>query len=207
MHGSSIPLSLLFVNHPALLGRTDVCRLGGSEKGLHHKAYGFSMDFLFVGLFMLLAPAGAAGPMQVTGAGEHAYIPVTTFDPARDAARDIRDAVAEARRSGRRVLLDVGGDWCIWCRRLDTLYAQHPDLRKFLDENFVVVKVNWSRENKNERVLSAYPRIPGYPHYFVLDAGGKLLHSQDTGLLESGNHHDPAKVLAFLKASAPRAGK
>ena len=67
----------------------------------------------------------------------------------------------------------------------------------------LVVKVNFSKENENEKVLSAYPKIEGYPHLFVLDSDGKLLHSQDTGALESGKHHDHDKVLAFLKRWAP----
>jgi hypothetical protein len=86
---------------------------------------------------------------------------------------------------------------------LDTLFAKNPDLDQFLHKNFVVVKVNYSKENKNENVLSRYPKIPGYPHFFVLNSDGKLLCSQDTGELESGKGHDPEKVLTFLKKWAP----
>jgi thioredoxin-related protein len=125
------------------------------------------------------------------------------FDPKRDAAKDIAGAVAEAKQTGKRVLLDVGGEWCIWCHRLDTLFAKDPDLDQFLHRNFVVVKVNYSKENRNENVLSRYPKIPGYPHFFVLDKDGKLLCSQDTGELESGKGHDPEKVLGFLRRWAP----
>lgn len=125
------------------------------------------------------------------------------FDPQRDAAKDIRDAMAEAGQTGKRVLLDVGGEWCIWCHRLDSLFATHPALNRFLHKNFVVVKVNFSKENKNEKVLSRYPKIPGYPHFFVLDEKGTLLCSQDTGELESGKGHSPEKVLAFLRKWAP----
>ncbi len=125
------------------------------------------------------------------------------FDPKRDAAKDIHDAVMKAKLTGKRVLLDVGGEWCIWCHRLDTLFATHPDLSTFLHENFVVVKVNYSKENKNEKLLSHYPQIPGYPHIFVLANDGSLLCSQDTGELESGRGHDPGKVMAFLKKWAP----
>jgi len=132
------------------------------------------------------------------------YVPVSKFDSRRDAEEDIRNAVAEARRTGKRILLDVGGDWCVWCRRLDSLFVENKDLAESLQRGFVVVKVNWSRENKNESVLSRYPKIPGYPHLFVLESDGKLLHSQDTGQLESGNHHDRDKVLAFLKKWAPQ---
>ena len=123
---------------------------------------------------------------------------VKAFDPARDAAKDILQAVAEAKRSGRRVLLDVGGDWCIWCRRLDSLFVAHKELERFREQHYVTVKVNWSKDNKNEKVLSRYPAIPGYPHLFVLDSNGSLLKSQDTGELEKGKGHDPVKVMAFL---------
>lgn len=131
------------------------------------------------------------------------YVPATKFDPSRDPAQDIRAAVAEAKRTEKRILLDVGGEWCIWCHRLDTLFMQNKDLQEFLHNNFVLVKVNWSPENKNEKVLSAYPKIPGYPHFFVLDTNGKFLHSQGTGELEEGKHHDKGKVMGFLKAWAP----
>lgn len=125
------------------------------------------------------------------------------FDPKRDATKDIAAAVAEARQTNKRVLLDVGGEWCIWCHRLDTLFAKNPDLDLFLHEKFVVAKVNYSKENKNEEILSRYPKIPGYPHLFVLDKNGQLLCSQDTEELESGKGHDPEKVLAFLKKWVP----
>ncbi len=135
------------------------------------------------------------------------WVPIEKFDEKRDAAADIKLGVAEAKRSGRRVLLDVGGEWCIWCHRLDTLFMKHRDLADFMHKNFVVVKINYSKENKNEQVLSKYPKIPGYPHLFVLDAKGKLLHSQDTGELEEGKGHSKEKVFAFLEKWAPQAKK
>ncbi len=143
--------------------------------------------------------AGAQGTARDAGEG---YAPVEKFDPSRDAAADIRSALAEARHSGRRVLLDVGGNWCVWCRRLDTLFTTHPDLERFREAHYVVVKVNWSPENKNESVLSRYPAIRGYPHLFVLDGDGTLVRSEDTGELEKGKGHDPEKVMAFLRAWA-----
>ncbi len=125
------------------------------------------------------------------------------FDPNRDAEKDISSAIIEAQKTNRRILLDVGGEWCIWCHRLDTLFADNPALRNFRDKNYITVKVNYSPENKNEKVLSKYPKVAGYPHLFVLNKKGKLLHSQNTGDLESGKGHDKNKVMAFLKKWAP----
>ncbi len=57
-----------------------------------------------------------------------AYAPVHKFDSKRDAAADIQAAVAEAHRTGKRVIVDVGGDWCQYCHQLDQLFQEHPDL-------------------------------------------------------------------------------
>jgi hypothetical protein len=73
----------------------------------------------------------------------------------------------------------------------------------FLHEKFVVVKINLSKENENTDFLSQHLKIPGYPHFFVLDSDGKFLHSHGTGELEAGQGHDHDKVLAFLKKWAP----
>jgi thiol:disulfide interchange protein len=126
------------------------------------------------------------------------------FNPDRDAAKDIEAAVAEAARTGKRVLVDVGGDWCIWCRTMERYVDEHADLRALRDKNYVTVKVNWSPENKNEAVLSKYPKIPGYPHLFVLEKNGSLLHSQDTSQLEDGHtSYDLEKYTAFLTKWSP----
>jgi len=130
-------------------------------------------------------------------------VPIEKFDPKRDAEKDIKQAIAEASKSGKRILLDVGGEWCIWCRKLDKFFQDNKDVGDFLHKYYITVKVNYSKENDNKALLSKYPKIEGYPHIFVLEKNGKLLHSQDTGKLESGDHHDHDKVFDFLKKWAP----
>ncbi len=132
------------------------------------------------------------------------YRPVTEYDPKRDATADIKDAIAEAGRTSRNVLVEVGGKWCVWCGYLDKFFDQNSTLRDFRDANYVMVKVNWSPENKNEKVLASYPAIPGYPHIFVLDKTGKLLHSQDTSKLEEGRGYNMKSIADFLQQWAPK---
>jgi thiol:disulfide interchange protein len=140
-----------------------------------------------------------------TAAAQSPYTPVTKYDPKRDATRDIDDAVAEAKRTNRRILLEVGGEWCSWCHILDEYFDKHPDLTALRDKNFVTLKINFSEENPNKEVLSRYGPINGYPHIFVLDSDGKFLHSQGTGVLESGKSYDLEKLNNFLTQWAPRA--
>ena len=128
------------------------------------------------------------------------------FDPARNPAKDLDSAIVIATASNKRILLDVGGEWCKWCHFLDNFFETNQDVANFLHSNFVVVKVNFSKDNKNEIFLSGYPKVAGYPHFFVLESDGTFLHSQDTGALENGSKenpgHDHDKVLAFLRAWA-----
>lgn len=127
------------------------------------------------------------------------YTVVEKFDPARDPEKDLKEAVKEAQRSDRRILLDVGGDWCIWCHYLDKFFEENEDVSEFMRKNFVVVKINYSKENENKKFFSKFPEVDGYPHFFVLEKNGKLLHSQSTAELEKGRGHDREKVLNFLK--------
>lgn len=124
---------------------------------------------------------------------------VEQFDPSRDAAKDLQNAITVAEKENKRIILDVGGEWCIWCHRLDTLFVKYPGLTAFCNEHYVYVKINYSKENKNEKFLSQFPEIPGYPHWFLLDSNGKLLLSKSSGDFESGKGHDPKIVMAFLK--------
>ena len=121
------------------------------------------------------------------------------FDPARDAATDVANAVATAKAQGKRVMVDVGGEWCAWCHIMDRFIAREADVKALVDANYVWLKVNWSKANRNETLLSRWPKISGYPHLFVVDGDGKLVHSQDTSLLEAGRDYDKAKFVAFLK--------
>ncbi|GJQ63113.1 MAG: hypothetical protein SCALA702_21660 [Melioribacteraceae bacterium] len=120
------------------------------------------------------------------------------FDPSRDAEQNIADAIAEASKTGKKILLDVGGEWCIWCHKMDLFIKRHEALDKAINDKFVVVKVNYSKENKNEEVLSRYPEVTGYPHLFVLDSNGDFLHSQNTAELEKNKAYDLDKFLEFV---------
>lgn len=121
------------------------------------------------------------------------------FDARRDAQADLAAAVAMAAREGKHVLVEVGGEWCTWCHVLERFFAAQDDVRRLRDENYVWLKVNWSPQNRNEAVLSQWPKIRGYPHFFVLDEAGRLIHSQPSSELEAGKDYDRQKMTAFLR--------
>lgn len=145
---------------------------------------------------MLCAPIFAQNPAPA------GLRPSSKFDPTRDPAQDLKAAIAQAKATNRRILLDVGGEWCVWCKYFDDFFEKNGTLRQYRDEHFVVVRVNFSKENENKAFLSQYPKVPGYPHLFVLASDGSLLHSQSTRELEEGRGYNLQAVSKFLRTWA-----
>lgn len=125
------------------------------------------------------------------------------YDEDADANVDIERAVAAAGASNKHVLLMFGGNWCVWCRRLDHVFANNPAVRTELSANYELVHVDTGARNtgKNSDINDRYgdPTQHGFPVLVVLDGQGEQVTTQETGSLEDGPRHDPDKVLAFLR--------
>ncbi|MCB9858021.1 MAG: thioredoxin family protein [Phycisphaerales bacterium] len=135
------------------------------------------------------------------------------YDRHADGEKQIADALVEAKRDHKRVLLQFGANWCGWCHKLHNLCKADKDIAHELLYEYIVVAIDVDKvdgEPHNAKVVRKYdnPTKHGLPVLVILDEDGKHLHTQDTGKLEEGDHHDPAKVLEVLrkwKASPPTA--
>jgi thiol:disulfide interchange protein len=126
------------------------------------------------------------------------------YDESADGSKQVADAVTKASKDGKRVLLDFGANWCGWCHKLHNLFETDQTIAATLKGNYIVVMIDVNG-GRNRDVNSKYgnPTRFGLPVLVVLDAAGKPLTTKDSGELEEGDHHSPAKVLAFLKKWAP----
>lgn len=116
-------------------------------------------------------------------------------DPFQDAAAAIRAATA----SNRNVLIEIGGNWCTWCKKIDAFLEQNTDVYQALHANFVLLKVNVSDVNKNTAFMKGLPPVLGYPHMYVSTAQGKVLLSKDTAdFLRSGSY-SKEQWLSFIE--------
>lgn len=129
---------------------------------------------------------------------------VSKYDPERDPHEDLVLAIAEAEKTNKHILLEVGGDWCSWCHILDEYIQEKPEVVSALQQNYVVIKVNYSEENSNDEFLTQYPPAAGYPHFYVLDQHGNFLHSQNTADLEEGQSYNDEVFLNFLAEWGPQ---
>jgi len=142
-------------------------------------------------------------------AAEYPRMGEDIYDPRADGQAQITAALIQARAEGKNVLLMFGANWCIWCHRLHHTFGTNEEVAAQLNRDFVVVMVDANTRNgtkRNAAVNDQYgnPIQYGLPVLVVLDASGKLLVTQETGALEDGAGHSPAKIMASLREWAPK---
>ena len=126
---------------------------------------------------------------------------VKLYDPALDGMKQIKEAVSKAKSQAKHVLIQYGGNWCSWCIKFDAFCKADTSIMKVINTSYVPVKLNYSPENKNE-AANAYLENPmrfGFPVFIIVDGNGKVLHIQDSALLEEGKGYNQLKVLGFFR--------
>lgn len=129
------------------------------------------------------------------------------YHPEANATEDIAQAVKKAAAEGKHVIIQGGGNWCGWCYKFHDFIEKDAELKKLLEDNYVLYHLNYSPDNQNEAVFAKYGYAQrfGFPVLIILDGKGTRIHTQDSGLLESGEGYDRKKVLGMLQAWTPAA--
>lgn len=143
--------------------------------------------------------------------------PKKVYDEDINPLTQIDEALAKARRSGKFVICQVGGNWCPWCLRFAAFVSNDSTISKVVDDNFVLIHVNYNprKSGGEEKALQAKAMLKrlnnparfGFPVFVVLDEQGKVLHIQDSSFLEEGQGYSPKKVLRFFQSWTPEAMK
>ena len=127
------------------------------------------------------------------------FYTVAAYDVDRDPAADLITTISKAKQGEKRILLQVGGDWCNWCGRLADFMRERESVRTLLNQHFLIMKVA-SQSKFADAFLADYPKINAYPFVYVLSPAGELLHSQDMEELELGEGYDEEAFVDFLEA-------
>jgi thioredoxin 1 len=126
----------------------------------------------------------------------------TIYPDVSKAAADVDAALKEAAKEKKRVIVDFGGNWCGDCIVLDK-HFQAAENAALLKKHYVLVHVNVGEKgiSDNFPIAERYgiPLKKGVPALAVLEADGKLVHSQKQGEFESMRKMDPSSVADFLK--------
>ncbi|WP_448213503.1 DUF255 domain-containing protein [Colwellia sp. MEBiC06753] len=120
------------------------------------------------------------------------------YDESRNPFQDARDALSLAKQTNRHVLIEIGGNWCTWCHKMDAFLEENPAIYQQLHQTFVVLKVNVSDDNENADFMQGLPPVLGYPHMYVSNKNGKMLLSKDTAELQENGQYHIGNWLSFL---------
>lgn len=124
----------------------------------------------------------------------------------------IDQALAKASKEKKNVIVQLGGNWCIWCLRFADFITKDSLINSTIEKNYEYIHVNIPRRGTPEakaaeplqKRLNNAGRF-GYPVLVVLSPNGKILHIQDSSFLEEDKSYNSAKVLRFLNGWTPEA--
>ncbi len=118
---------------------------------------------------------------------------------------EIAEALAEAAKQHKRVILMFGGNWCIDCHVLDA--AMHSkSVAPLLNSNYILVHVNIGDAGDENLDLAAKYQTPvndGVPALAVLNPDGSLVFSQKQGEFKTSTKIGPEDVINFLEKWKP----
>jgi len=121
-----------------------------------------------------------------------------SYDPKRNPFDDGRAALELAKKTKRRVLIEVGGDWCVYCHIFDRFIKADKELSDRFFDTFVLLKVNYSDENTNKEFLSNFKGIDGYPYIFITENTGKVIYANDMREMTDKGKPNKQKTMNFL---------
>lgn len=139
-----------------------------------------------------------AATSSAEGQASATFYTIGVYDVASKPDENLSQTLRRAEAENKRVLLQVGGEWCGWCKLMEKFMTTNEAIKSHLNQHFVVMKVTYPGDHA-EAFLSKYPKIDAYPHLFVLEKTGELLHSQGTGELEQGQGYNEQAFLTFLQ--------
>lgn len=60
----------------------------------------------------------------------------------------------------KKIFVDVYTDWCGWCKKMDKNTFQHPEVSKYMQENFYMVKMDAEGKDPIEYQGKTFKYIP-----------------------------------------------
>lgn len=124
------------------------------------------------------------------------------YNPSADAQAQLLEAKDSAELLGKNMLVQIGGDWCPWCVRLNAFIKGDAEILEYIQQHYVWVHIYYGKDNRNEVAMKMLgnPTNMGFPVFVVCAPDGTVLHHQSTGKLEAGKGYSRRAIMSFLQA-------
>ena len=97
--------------------------------------------------------------------------------------KHFNEGIAEAKQSGKKVLVDVYTDWCKWCKEMDKSTYSDKKISGYLKKHYVLIKlnaegnemINYSGQTITAQEFSQRMGVDGYPATVFLKSDGQQI--------------------------------
>ena len=127
------------------------------------------------------------------------------YDESADAQAQVSQALAKAKTDNKQLMIVFGANWCGDCKMLDGEFRK-PAMKALLDANYVVVKVDVNRFNKNLDVVKPYGDVikKGIPSIVIATPANQLVYATNGGELADARKMGEAGVVEFFQKLAAK---
>ena len=161
------------------------------------------MKRLAFAILLLATPTLAAVPAPKPSIAKLEQLPVLTMQPYDEAANadaQVSAAFARAQKSHKRVLIDLGGNWCVDCLVL-TNFVRLPEMHRFVEAHYEVVLVDVGRFNRNLQIPARFgitKRLDGVPALLIATPDGKLVNGGNIFATADAHSMTPQALADYL---------
>ena len=130
------------------------------------------------------------------------------YDESADAQAQVSQALAKAKTDNKQLMIVFGANWCGDCKMLDGEFKK-PALKALLDANYIVVKVDVNRFNKNLDVVKPYGDVikKGIPSIVIATPANQLVYATNGGELADARKMGESGVATFFRELVARKGR
>jgi thiol:disulfide interchange protein len=159
------------------------------------------MKKLIVAALLLAAPVCAATLKSPIATMEQ--LPVVLMQPYDEHANAdaaVAAAFDRAKKSHKRVLIDLGGNWCVDCVVLAN-FVEQPAVKKFVAAHYEWVAVDVGRFDRNLQIPARFgltKRLTGVPTIIIATPDGKQLNQNDVFAVSDARSMTPQAVADYL---------
>ena len=97
--------------------------------------------------------------------------------------RHFNEGIAEAKESGKKVLVDVYTDWCKWCKEMDRNTYSDKTISDYLKKHYILIKlnaegnemINYAGHPMTPREFAQKMGVDGYPATVFLKSDGQQI--------------------------------
>src|SRR3954462_12298093 len=152
-------------------------------------------------VLLLATPAFAAAPkLSITTFQQLPVVLTQPYDEGANADAAVSAAFARAQKSHKRVMIDLGGNWCVDCIVLAN-FMKLPEMQRFMAAHYELVAVDVGRFNRNLQIPARFgvtKKLEGVPALLIVTPDGKLINDKDVFATASASEMTPKSVADYL---------